>query len=136
MGIGQTAREDTAGHSKTAVIEARVDIRDLANFARFIIDSGDHITSRSDLVWRAFRSITESLRLAGQTIFDTTEEAHSYVIGLGLGSMNRSGRGGRPMNSFTLAKKIEHEAKSRDGVTVEELMEVAKGLLSMKRELP
>ena len=128
--IGQTAKEDNAGYSKTAVIEARVDVRDLANFARFLIESGNTPTSRSDLVWKAFRSITETLQMAGQKTFETTEEAHSYMISLGIGSMNRPGRGGRPMNAFTLARKVEKEGLCGtprllgEATSVEELIKI------------
>ena len=132
MGIGQTAKMDAAGHSRTAVVEARVDVRDLATFARFLVDSGDTIQSRSDLIWRAFRSIAETLASSGHHTYTDTEEALAYLISLGLGSMNRKGRGGRPMNAFSLAKKVEQEqqiAGMQRAVSVEELVKLGSSLL-------
>ena len=108
----------------TAVLEARVDVRDLANFAKFLIESGEQVASRSDLVWKAFRSITESLKADGQPLFTTTEEALEYMASLGIGSMNRPGRGSRPMNSFTLAKAVEGERGKE--MTVDQLVELIK----------
>ena len=103
MSVGQVGKA-------TAVIEARVDVRDLATFAKFLLANGGIIKSRSDLVWQAFRSITESLASTGVDPFQSTEDAYAYMQGLGIGSTNRAGRAGRKMNTFTLAKTIEAEA--------------------------
>ena len=108
----------------TAVLEARVDVRDLANFAKFLVDSGEQVVSRSDLVWKAFRSITESLKATSQPLFTTTEEAMEYMASLGIGSMNRPGRGSRALNSFTLAKTVEAERGNE--LTVDELVKMIK----------
>jgi hypothetical protein len=129
MSIGQESKME-----RTAVVEARVDVRDLANFARFLVTSGDRIATRSDLIWRAFRSITESLKVAGVPCFQSTEEAHSYMISLGIGTMNRLGRGGRAMNSFTLSKVVERESlsgvaeKTIEDMSVDDLIKVAQGI--------
>jgi hypothetical protein len=127
MGTGRVAEVDSMGYSKTAVIEARVDIRDLANFAKHIIDGGDTIQSKSDLVWRAFRSISMSLEADGQVLFQSTEEAIGYMDSIGLTKTNRPGRGGRPMNTFTLAKRIQVE-RSAEGAapSVDDLVAMIK----------
>lgn len=110
MPIGQESRPDAFGAVRTAVLEARVDVRDLANFAHYLLNHGEAIKSRSDIIWKAFRSITETLKQdGGNRIFESTSDALEFMTSLGLGSMNRAGRGGRPLNQFTLARQVERE---------------------------
>lgn len=109
MPIGQESKPTADGFVRSAVIEARVDVRDLASFARYLLSNGELVKSRSDIVWRAFRSIYETLRLSKEPVFESTTDALAFMEHLGLGSTNRPGRGGRPMNQFTLARQAERE---------------------------
>jgi hypothetical protein len=94
---------------KTAVIEARVDMRDLATCVRWLIDGGVQLHSRSDAVWRIFRSMAETIKTQGDYAYTSTEEALGYMTALQMGSWNRSGRSGRPMGATTLTKTIVAE---------------------------
>jgi hypothetical protein len=94
---------------KTVVIEARVDARDLAACAAFLIREGSRPTSRSDLVWRCIKTLAQSI--PPELWFETTEEAYGYLISLGLGSMNRN-RSNLPTLSKVIARERALETSS------------------------
>lgn len=94
---------------KTAVVEARVDMRDLATCVRWLIDGGVQLHSRSDAVWRIFRSMAETIKVQGDYAYTSTEEALEYMTALQMGSWNRAGRSGRPMGAMSLTKTIVAE---------------------------
>ena len=125
--------------SKTAVVEARVDIRDLATCASFLIRGGIKINSRSDLIWRIVRSMAATLEESREQTFASTEEAMGYMAVLNLGSWNRLGPGGRPMNGANLSKVVEKERLEEftkgsisNSTTVEDLVQIAQGLLEKR----
>lgn len=95
--------------SKTVVIEGRLDMRDLATCADYMIKSGISATSRSDLLYKVVASFAQAAIEQGALEFDSTESALAYLNMLGFKSLNRPKRPERMANSFTLSKVIAAE---------------------------
>lgn len=95
--------------SKTAVIEGRIDMRDLATCADYMIKSGISATSRSDLLYKVVASFAQAAIEQGALEFDSTESALAYLNMLGFKSLNRPKRPERMANAFTLSKVIGAE---------------------------
>lgn len=107
---------------KTAVIEGRLDMRDIATCASFFLLRGMPATSRSDLLYKTVATFAEAAKKQGAESFDTTEEALGYLTNLGLGLMNRVKAEGRRANNFTLANTIAQERSmesAMENVTIE-----------------
>ena len=116
--------------NKTAVIEGRLDMRDLATCADFFIQEESPAKSRSDLLYKIVASFARSAATHhGSREFSATEEAMSFLSSLGLGSMNRY-KGGKASNLFTLERVIreEREGMSREkkNVSVDDLVNMVK----------
>jgi len=94
----------------TAVVEARVDIRDLASCAAYFINECRPPTSRSDLIWLCIRLLADSVQDKYPRM--STEEAHGYLSGLNLGSFHRKGRKGELRGLVNLTKAIETERRA------------------------
>jgi hypothetical protein len=95
--------------SKTVVIEGRLDMRDLATCADYMIKSGISATSRSDLLYKVVASFAQAAIEQGALEFESTESALAYLNMLGFKSLNRPKRPERMANSFTLSKVIGAE---------------------------
>lgn len=95
--------------SKTAVIEGRIDMRDLATCADYMASIGLTATSRSDLMYKIVASFAKAAIEQGAQEFTSTEEALSYLTMMGFKSVNRPKRPERMANSFTLSKVIAAE---------------------------
>ena len=91
----------------TAVVEARVDIRDLASCAAYFVNECRPPASRSDLIWLCIRLLADSVQDKYPRM--STEEAHGYLSGLNLGSFHRKGRRGELRGFINLTKAIETE---------------------------
>ena len=94
---------------KTAVVEARVDMRDLATCVKYLIDNGVRLNSRSDAIWRVFRTMAETIEKQGDFVFDRTETALEFLTTLQMGSWNRMGRTGKPMGGVKLTQAVMSE---------------------------
>lgn len=92
----------------TAVVEARVAHTTLATCAKWLLSDGRRIGSRSDLIRQILETVEATIIRDGGDYFRETEQAIAFLSNE-VGLCNRSGRGGRPMNAFSLAKKIEQE---------------------------
>ena len=102
---------------KTAVIEGRLDMRDLAACAEFFINEGTPATSKSDLMYRIVATFAQSaVQHHNARKFESTEEAMNFLEDAGLGSMNRIKKGDKRANAFTLAKVIREEKKADTSV--------------------
>jgi hypothetical protein len=95
--------------AKTAVVVARVDIKDLATCAKFFIDNGLRLNSRSDLLWRIIHSMAETIHLEGADSFVSSLVAFEYLEGLGLGNFTRTSRATIGSGRDTLSKVISAE---------------------------
>lgn len=89
---------------KTAIVEARLDLRTLAALHRFFTARGRPPTSRSDLLWLSAEFLVELLRLSK----GPTEEALQYFRAVGW-EMTKGGRTRR-----ALSKALQDEAISMD----------------------
>jgi hypothetical protein len=95
---------------KTAVIEGRVDVRDLATCADYFIKQGIPATSKSDLMFKVLTTFAHASWEQGARKFTGTEEAVGYMQEVGLGQVNRiKGENGRRANSWTLIKALKEE---------------------------
>ena len=75
---------------KTAVLEARVDIRHLATCAAYFEKRGAPATSKSDLLYGICSALASAIgREEGYKVFDSYEEAHDYMMAVGLGPLAR-----------------------------------------------
>jgi hypothetical protein len=98
---------------KTAVIEGRVDVRDLATCADYFLSQGMPATSKSDLMFKVLTTFAHASMQQGAKTFESTEDAVGYLYQIGLGSANRQKMGkGRQANHFTLSKALLEEGKS------------------------
>lgn len=96
--------------AREVVIEARVEAQDLACIAKFLMDKGQVPRSRSELVYRAVAiAVFAIVRLEGWRP-DTVQEAVTFLDNIGLGTMNRSGRG-----LTNLHRSLQEEALRLDG---------------------
>jgi len=103
---------------KTAVLEARVDMRDLASCANFFITSGQRPKTKSELVYMILTSFSITAQKQGAREFQSTEEAMGYMEEQGFGPVNRIKREGRRANIKTLGEVIASE-RSLEGSTME-----------------
>lgn len=103
----QKSELSALSNNRTAVIEARVDIRILARLAELLSELQTPARSKSELVRQALSLLVEIL-VENKRILPpealSTGDALSRLSQLGLGSVNRSGR-----NFRVLAKAIELE---------------------------
>jgi hypothetical protein len=98
---------------KTAVIEGRVDIRELATCADYFITQGIPALNKSDLMFRVLTTFAHAAMQQGAKRFESTEEALGYMFEVGLGPVNRViDRKGRRAGNFALSKAMMEE---RDG---------------------
>ena len=96
--------------SKTAVLEARVDLRDLAICARYFTERQLVAKSKSELLNIVISAFAEVAKQHGTVPFESTEEALGYMYSINLGPVNRIKRDGeRRGNVLTLAKAIADE---------------------------
>jgi SpoVK/Ycf46/Vps4 family AAA+-type ATPase len=93
---------------KTAVIEGRLDVRDLATCADYFIMQGEPATSKSNLMSRVLTTFAFAASTQGARAFEETEDALSYLFSVGLGPVNRMIRG-KPAGQFSLSKTVEKE---------------------------
>ena len=100
--------------SKTAVIEGRLDLRDLASCADYFVKNNMPATSRSDLLYKIVATFANAAQAQGSRAFTSTEDALAFMTSLNIGMMNRTKREGRLANAFTLAKVIKSE-RSMEG---------------------
>jgi hypothetical protein len=92
--------------TRDAVIEGRLDSRDLANCANYLVDKGITLHSNSELIY----FITQiAVHAIGEGVERTTQEARNYLASIGLDNMNRSGRGKQ-----VLQKVLQTEALMLD----------------------
>jgi hypothetical protein len=105
--------EDSMSENKTAVIEARLDMRDLAACADFLVAQGIAPRSKSDLLYKIVATFAKSA-IDNHAVqkYEMTAEALAHLQDLGLGSMNRMLADGRRANSFTLSKTVADEEVS------------------------
>jgi hypothetical protein len=94
---------------KTAVIEGRVDMRDLASCADYFIKQGMPAANKSDLMFRVLTTFAHAAVEQGARRFESTEEALGYMFEIGLGPVNRLKLEGRRANNFTLSRAITEE---------------------------
>lgn len=92
---------------RDVVIEGRLDSRDLATCARYMVDKGCPINSMSELMYFVTQLAVYAI---GHNEFETTGEAREYMQSIGLGGLNRSGRGLR-----TLQKSLQQEDLKAEG---------------------
>lgn len=89
---------------KTAVVEARLDIRTLAALYNYFDGKGRRPSSRSDLIWLAVEMLTDGLRLERPSVTD------SLLVFQHTGwDMTKGGRTGR-----ALAKALQEDALNAD----------------------
>ena len=75
---------------KTAVLEARVDIRHLATCAAYFEKRGAPASSKSDLLYGICSALASAIgREEGYKVFESYEEAHDYMMAVGLGPLAR-----------------------------------------------
>jgi hypothetical protein len=99
---------------KTAVIEGRVDARDLATCADYFIKQGMAPTSKSDLMFKVLTTFAHASYQQGAKQFNTTEEAIGFLFNSGLGSVNRmiDKKKNKRANEWTLSQALLEEGKS------------------------
>lgn len=121
--------------NRTAVVEARVDLRDLATCAKFLVEHGSIPTSRSDLVWRIVSSMAQTLAMSGEQHFVSTESAMGYLDQFSFGSWNRTNRSGRPMNIKVLSQALDAERGQEamlSSFTQEDIRQALSGAIGVK----
>ena len=99
---------------KTAVVEGRVDVRDLATCADYFIQQGLPAQNKSDLMFRIITTFAHGSLAQGARRFESTEEALGFMFEIGLGPVNRvvDKRSGRRANSWTLSNAIAEENRA------------------------
>ncbi len=99
--------------SNTAVIEGRIDVRDLATCADYFMKQGMTAMNKSSLLRQVVTVFADAAASQGAKAFETTEEALGFLFNIGLGPVNRviDNRGKRA-GSFTLAQTIRTERGS------------------------
>ena len=108
---------------RDAIIEGRLDSRDLATCAEYLLDKGCVINSNSELMYL----ITQLAIFAiGETKERTTQEARDYLTSIGLTNLNRSGKGKR-----TLQRVLQGENLTADGFDAGYLNRKTKGNMQM-----
>ncbi len=102
--------------SNTAVIEGRIDIRDLATCADYFMQQDIKLFNKSSLLRRIVITFAHAAETQGARHFESTEEALGFLFDAGLGPVNRivDSRGKRS-GSFTLANTIRLES-SRESI--------------------
>jgi len=99
-------------NNKTAVIEGRLDMRDLATCADYLVHEGIAPQSKSDLLFKVVATFAQSaITHHGIRRYESTSDALEQLQTLGLGVMNRA-KGGRMANAFTLGKVIAQERQT------------------------
>lgn len=95
---------------KTAVIEGRVDMRDLATCADYFISQGIPAVNKSDLMYRVITTFAHASLQQGAKKFESTEEAMGFLFEIGLGPVNRViDKKGRRAGNLTLSKALMEE---------------------------
>jgi hypothetical protein len=95
---------------KTAVIEIRCDLRDLATCASYYVKNKVPIGSKSSLGSMVVSDFAQAAMNQGAKAFASTSDALMYMSGLGLGPVNRvKDKGGKRANSLVLSKAIKIE---------------------------
>jgi hypothetical protein len=97
---------------KTAVIEGRVDVRDLATCADYFIKQGMPAENKSDLMFKVLTTFAHASWQQGARKFETTEEALGFMFEIGLGPVNRMKLEGRRANNWTMSQAIMQERSS------------------------
>jgi hypothetical protein len=111
---------------RDAIIEGRLDSRDLATCAEYLLGKGCSINSNSELMYL----ITQLAIFAiGETKERTTQEAREYLASIGLTNMNRSGKGKR-----TLQRVLQTENLTADGFDASYLQHKTKATMQMSTE--
>jgi len=92
---------------RDAIIEGRLDSRDLATCAEYLLDKGCVINSNSELMYLITQLAIFAIGVEKER---TTQEARDYLTSIGLTNLNRSGKGKR-----TLQRVLQGENLSADG---------------------
>lgn len=103
-----TTNPNVIGAAKTAVLEVRADMRDIATILSYYKRNGVPMRSRSDLVAMALHDFADMLAGAGlQPIITSTEQALNILETVfGSGSMNHAARG-----TSNLQRQLQYEAQ-------------------------
>jgi len=107
--------------NKTAVIEGRIDLRDLASCADYFIKQGMGAENKSDLLYKIVTTFARASQAQGSQVFTSTEEALGYMHDIGLGPVNRIKYKERRANAFTLSKVINAERAMEEAPSKEEI---------------
>ena len=91
---------------RDVVIEGRLDSRDLATCAKYIVEKGCQINSNSELMYFVTQLAVYAI---GKHEFETTSEARNYLQSIGLGGLNRSGRGVRTLQTALQNEDLQAE---------------------------
>lgn len=95
--------------AKTAIVEARVDLRNLAEILLFMKSQGEPPKTKSELVRSSIMMLAELLRDRGLTrTVESTAEALEIFTGEGLGNPNHMKRGSKAL-SKALAEEMDVE---------------------------
>lgn len=111
--------------AKTAIIEARLDIRTCAALMRYFREKGRTPTSRSDLIWLIAEMLADGLRLERPSVGEAIEEFR--LIGWDLTKGGRSGR--------ALAKALQEDALKADFTLPETVNEFNAKLAEIIKDL-
>lgn len=114
---------------KTAVIEGRLDVRDLASCLDYFVMLGDPPTSKSNLMFKVLTTFAHAAMEQGAKKFEETEDALAYLFAMGLGPVNRTIRG-KQAGSFTLSKTVEQEKIMHE----QDFQRLAEEILAKRKE--
>ena len=92
---------------KDALMESRLDSRDIATCAKYLVEHGATINSNSELLWLITQLAVYAI---GHNEFETTQDARDYLSTLGITKLNRSGK-----NKETLHKALQKDTLKADG---------------------
>lgn len=107
---------------RDAVIEARLDSRDLATCAKHLTTTcGINISSNSELIWLISQLAVYAI---GGNEFEEISEARAYLTSIGLDKLNRSGR-----NKATLQRALQVETLNADGFSLDHTRKTKSSIL-------
>jgi hypothetical protein len=117
---------------KTAVVEGRVDVKDLATCADYFIKQNLAADTKSDLVYKIITTFAHACVKQGATEFASSEAALGYLFNAGLGPVNRiKHKDGRRANNFTLSKAIASERQCEE-IDLTDLAQQAMEIMNKK----
>jgi hypothetical protein len=119
---------------KTAVIEGRVDIRELATCADYFKAQGIPALNKSDLMFRVLTTFAHAAIQQGARKFESIEGALGYMFEIGLGPVNRViDKKGRRAGNFALSKGLMEERGGEITSSVDWENEARKALEKLDR---